>query len=225
VDEYMSEQEQWEALKRWVREYGRWVVVGIALGAIAVAAWRWWVSYVDARALEASAKYEQILDAFDANDHTRALTLMGELEREHPSSPYVDHANLVAARVAVERNELERAAMLLDKVMKHTKDRELSLVARLRLARVQLAQGKPDDALATLNAVEPGAFASRYHEVRGDVHYAKGDKVAALKEYQAARLADATGAVDVGRLELKIGDLLAEGVSTGSGPATASTAD
>ena len=60
--------------------------------------------------------------------------------------------------------------------MEHTKDAELALVARLRLARVQIAQKKPDAALATLNGLKAGAFEPRYHEVLGDAYYAKGDK-------------------------------------------------
>jgi predicted negative regulator of RcsB-dependent stress response len=78
-------------------------------------------------------------------------------------------------------------------------------VARMRLARVEIAEGKPDAALATLNAVEPGAFAARYHEVRGDAWYAKGDKTAALKEYRSAAGSPELG--DAPLLDLKIADL------------------
>ena len=85
-------------------------------------------------------------------------------------------------------------------------DPELALVARLRLARVQLAQGNADQALKTLDAVKPGAFAARYAQVRGDVLLAKGDRDGALKAYREARSsADAT--IDVGLLDLKIGEL------------------
>src|SRR5207253_2441040 len=83
-------------------------------------------------------------------------------------SPYADQARLLAARVYVDSGELERAAGELANVAERSKDRDLALVARLRLARVQIAQGKPDGALATLGVVEPGAFAARFHEVRGD---------------------------------------------------------
>ena len=76
----------------------------------------------------------------------------------------------------------------------------------MRLARVQLALNKPDEALKTLNAVDPGAFAARYAQVRGDVLMAKGDRAGALKEYRAAR--ESTGeTVDTGLLDLKIGEL------------------
>ena len=133
--------------------------------------------------------------------------LNGELERDFPSSPYTDQARLLAARLYVDEAQLDHAASELATVTEHSKDRELALIARQRLARVQIAQGKPDSALATLGAVaDPGAFAARYHEVRGDAYYAKGDKAAALGEYRSAQSAGAEGA-DTTLLQLKIADL------------------
>ena len=69
--------------------------------------------------------------------------------------------------------------------MNSSKDTELRHIARLRLARVLIDQGKPDDALNML-ADPPGAFAARYHEVRGDAFFAKKDPRGRLKEYKAA---------------------------------------
>src|SRR5437588_299906 len=109
------------------------------------------------------------------------------------------------------------AAGVLAAVAENSKDRDLALVARLRLARVQIAQGKTDGALATLNAAQPGAFAAQYHEVRGDAYYAKGDKTAALKEYRSAQ----TAASD-SLLTLKIADLAAD--APGAAPAAKVTA-
>jgi predicted negative regulator of RcsB-dependent stress response len=54
--------------------------------------------------------------------------------------------------------------------------------------------------------VDPGAFAARYAQVRGDVLLAKGDRDGALKEYREARgMAPVT--LDTGLLDLKIGEL------------------
>src|SRR3954463_1345158 len=90
--------------------------------------------------------------------------------------------------------------------MDRTRDEQLALVARLRLARVQIAQNKPDEALATLNT-PPGAFEARFHEVRGDVYFAKNDKAGALKEYLAALASSDSRSVDTQALHLKINDL------------------
>lgn len=213
MDDYLSEGEQWERLKGWVRSNGLWIIAGIAVGVGILVGMRWWEARTDRLALEAGAKYQQILEALDKNDKARAQTLTAELQRDYSSSPYVDQANLLAARSAVEAGELDKAAATLKSVMEKTKDEQLALIARLRLARVQLEQAKPDDAIATLNAVEPGAFKPRYSETRGDALFAKGDKAGALKEYQSARTGALTQSVDSQALDLKIGDLAADNIA------------
>lgn len=219
MDDYLSEKEQWEWLKGWVRSNGLWIVAGILVGIGILLGWRWWQARTDRIALDAGAKYQQILEAMDKGDKTRAQTITSELERDYASSPYVDQANLIAARSAVESNELDKAAAILKSTVEKTKDPQLALVARLRLARVQLAQNKADEAIATLNAVDAGAFKPRFAEARGDALLAKGDKPGALKEYQDAREGLTTQSVDAQALDLKIGDLTADNVAVPAPPA------
>ena len=207
MDDYLSEKEQWEWLKEKVRENAPAVLLAIVLGAGAVFGWRWWQSHRDARQLEAGARYMQMVQSLERGDRTQVLVQLGELERDHAGSPYSDQARLLAAHMYINDAQLDHAASELATVAEHSKDHELALVARQRLARVQIAQGKPDSALATLGATaDPGAFAARYHEIRGDAYYAKGDKTAALSEYRSAQGSMAEGG-DAALLQLKIADL------------------
>jgi predicted negative regulator of RcsB-dependent stress response len=215
LDEYLSEQEQWEAVKRWIRDNGLWIVAGVAVGAAAIGGWQWRNAHIDKVNAEASAKYEQLLTAAARNDESTAMAALGELERDYGSTPYVDQARLVVVRIYVENGHLDKAVSELEAVIQHSKDKQLAVVARMRLARVQIAQLKPDDALATLNnGGDPGAFAPRFHEIRGDADFAKGDKSGALAEYRAARSTDLGGGGGVGGgsslLDLKISDLVAD---------------
>jgi predicted negative regulator of RcsB-dependent stress response len=207
VEGYESDKEQWEWVKEQLRANGPAVIVAVALAVVAVFGWRWWQAYQDTRQLAAGARYAQMVQALERGDRTQALVLLGELERDSSGSPYTDQAKLLAGRVYVDDGQLDRAAAELAGVAGHSKDRELAMVARLRLARVELAQGKPDEALTTLggSAAAAGAFAARYHELRGDAYYAKGDKATALGEYRSAQAAG-TG-TDVALLQLKIADL------------------
>lgn len=206
MSDYLSDKEQWEQIRAWIRVNTPWVAAGVAIAVVAVGAYRWWHSYLDERGVRAGALYTQMITALERNDRSGAFARLGELERQFPSSAYSDQGKMLAARVFVEENELDKAAHELATVM-DSKDRALALVARLRLARVQLSQGKPDQAIATLNGTDPGAFAARYHAVRGDAYFAKGDKAAALKEYHSAR--DAVDPGDSALLDLKIADLTA----------------
>ena len=202
-----SEAEQLEQAKSWLKANAIWIIAGIAIGAGGLAGWRWYQDRRDTQAEAASARYEELVDAFSRRDNVRGTTLLEELKREYAWTPYASLGTLIAARVQVEANELDKAAASLMSVMDNAKDDELKMVARLRLARVQSAMGKHDEALATLKVDNPGEFAPRLADARGDVLLAKGDRDGALREYTAARASGNDGRIDVDMLDLKIRDL------------------
>jgi predicted negative regulator of RcsB-dependent stress response len=206
VEDYLNEKEQWERVLAWLREQGPWMLAAVAVTAGAFAGWRLWQGHLEKRELAAANRYEQLLDAFGRNNMDGGMKLVDEIKRDYSATPYADLAELAAARIQVEANQLDQAAARLSQVLATTKDPELALIARLRLARVQLAQGNADNALQTLDSVKSGAFAARYAEVRGDALLVKGDRDGALKEYRAARSGSAE-TLDTGLLDLKISDL------------------
>lgn len=206
MSEY-SEAEQMERAKSWLKVNAIWIIAGIAIGAGGLGGWRWYQERRNTQAETASARYEELVDAFSRRDNVRGTTLLEELNREYAWTPYASLGTLIAARVQVEANELDKAAAGLKSVMDNAKDDELKMVARLRLARVQSALGKNDEALATLKIDDPGEFAPRLADARGDVLLAKGDRDGALREYLAARTAENDGRVDIELLDLKIRDL------------------
>ncbi|GAC1460065.1 MAG: tetratricopeptide repeat protein [Steroidobacteraceae bacterium] len=205
MEDYLSEKEQWEWLRDQVRQNAPTVIAAIAVTAAALFGWRWWQAHQDAERVAASSRYTRIITTLDHGDRTQALALMGDLERSYPASPYADQARLLAAKLYVESGELDKANTELTAVMRTSRDQELALIARLRLARVQIAQGNAAAALTTLNGANPGAFAGRYHEVRGDAYFANGDKATALSEYRSAQTAGGGG--EAALLNLKIAEL------------------
>jgi predicted negative regulator of RcsB-dependent stress response len=219
----LSEEEQWDALKRWVRTNGPSVLGLVLIMLAAYSGWTWWKRHTDQQALAASAAYDGILLTFDSGKTDDAIAQIEALRRNYPKSAYVVAADLAAAKVFVGRNELDKAVQRLESVANNAPDKQLRPIARLRLARVQSAQGQYDKALATLAAGDAGAHQSAYAEVRGDVLLAKGDAAAALKEYMAARKlvgSDDEGIAGVGEsLDLKINDLRATISATTPNPA------
>ncbi|MCC7463042.1 MAG: tetratricopeptide repeat protein [Gammaproteobacteria bacterium] len=205
MDDYLSEQEQWEGVKRWLKENGPWAIGGVAIAALVVAGWRWWGERKEQAMLAASSDYQTLLAAFTHNDLAGAEKQADALVAAHPGSGYADQAELAVARLEIENGQLAGAATRLAHVMQKSADPALALVARLRLARVQIEQGQADAALATLGGAEAGAFAPHYAEVRGDALLAKGDRAGALAAYREARAAGK--AVDGDLLDLKINDL------------------
>lgn len=209
----LSEDEQWEALKRWLRVNGPSIAVMVVLAVAGYFGWQWWKDRQERQALMAGRLYDQVLTDFDGDRLDAALANIEKLRTEHPKSVYVPAADLAAAHVYVTVGELEKAAVYLERVANTATDKPLRPIARLRLARVQAAQGSHDKALETLGTADMGPHQAAYLEVRGDVLFAKGDRAGALKEYEASRALlqqDAEGSEGVARLlDLKINDLKA----------------
>jgi len=195
VDDYLSEQEQWEEVKGWIREGLPWFIGAVVVVAGAWSGWQAWQSHREAQFAAAGAQYEQLVRALDRNDEQQAASLADQLARDYAGYGYADQAQLALARLQVDRNELAPALERLQKVLATTKDVELKPLVRLRIARVQLQQGQGDAALATLAAggTDLGAFGPRYAELRGDALLAKGDRDGALKAYREAQGEARTG--------------------------------
>jgi predicted negative regulator of RcsB-dependent stress response len=212
----LSDEDQWEQLKAWLRGNGLAIVGGVLIGVLGLAGWRWWQGNQEREAVAASVAYEKLLSTFDSGDLRGAETQIEAMRTDHPKSGYLAAADLAAAKVYVARNELDKAALRLQRVADSALDVELRPIARLRLARVQLAQGKPDEALATLAKYTEAEHKPAYTEMRGDILLAKGDRAGALRDYEAARAAQPAGDQGTGVeaiLDLKINDLRAGSVA------------
>jgi predicted negative regulator of RcsB-dependent stress response len=209
AEDYLTDDEQLEHVKRVVAENWIWVAGGVVLGAALIFGYRYYESYVNDRALRAAAQFEELTSALARDDQGKVRQVADGLIKQYPTSPYADQAQLVLARLSVDSGKPADAIAPLTEVETHSKDAELRHIARLRLARVLTALGKPDDAIKTLAEGAWGAFAAQAHEVRGDAFYAKRDIQGALKEYQAALGAGDASSVDSALLQLKIADLSA----------------
>jgi predicted negative regulator of RcsB-dependent stress response len=206
AEEYLTDDEQLDAVKRAFTEYAPWIIGGIVLGAGGWFGIQYYRSHQNERALLAATQFGAMTMALQVNDPKKSRQIADGLIKDFPSSPYADQAQLTIARIDVDSGLSSDAVAPLSQVMKNSKDTELRQIARLRLARVLIDQGKPDEAIKILAEGTPGSFAGRYHEVHGDALYAKKDVAGAIAEYNAALGAGDSGA-DAALLELKIADL------------------
>jgi predicted negative regulator of RcsB-dependent stress response len=207
AEDLLTDDEQWEAIKRWTTENGVSLVGGVALGALLLFGYRYYESHRMTQQLNAAAQFDQMTAAADANDRAGARRTADAILKDYPSSPYADQAVLMLARLAIDEGQDANAITQLTRVMQNSKDSQLRHIARLRIARVLIDQGKPDEAISTLAADSPGKFEGQYHAVRGDALAAKKDTAGALREYRAALEGADPRSAESAILELKIADL------------------
>jgi predicted negative regulator of RcsB-dependent stress response len=210
AEEYLTDDEQLEAVKHWFTEYAPWLTGGVLVGAAVFFGIQYFHKYTNDRGLKAATEFSAMTAALQTNDHEKSRRIAEGLIKEHANSPYADQAHLTLARLDVDENQLDKAVATLTLVMNDSKDMELRQIARLRLARVLTDQGKPDDSIKLLADPIPAAFAAPYHEVRGDAYLAKKDTAHAVTEYQQALASADLGGINSSLLELKLQDLGAE---------------
>jgi len=220
VDEYLSEREQAEQLRHWLRENWIWMLSGVALTLGGYYGYQWWESRQSSRSLAAEQRFAAMLDALGQNQRDEGVRIAGEVTSEFAGTPYADQATLVMARIDVEAGDFASAETRLASVAGESGDPDLRVVARLRLARVQLAQGRHDDALATLDAASTPAIEPRIEELRGDVQLARGDKAAALESYRKAQAAAGSGTVSEGLFDAELLGLKIDELAAATTPAT-----
>lgn len=180
--EYATDEEQVEAIKKWWSENGNFLIGGIVLGLALLFGWNYWKDYRITQGREASAVYSQLLAGNDAKAQ------LGTLKNDYGDTPYAALGALQAAKSAVEDGDLGEAATILRSVVTDGGDLNVSDVARLRLARVLLADGKADEALKEAETVTAAAYISLREEVRGDALVTLGRTGEAIDAYDKALL-------------------------------------
>jgi predicted negative regulator of RcsB-dependent stress response len=181
----LEEQEQIANFKAFWNKFGNlisWVLI-IALGSYA--AYNFWNTHQRGKAAEASALYDQMLDAAQANDNAKVQRMAADIESKYDSTAYGQMAALAAAKTAFDANDLKAAKAHLQWAIDHGND-EYKSVARLRLSGVLLDEKAYDQALALLNGEFLPQFAAEVQDRKGDVLAAQNKLPEARAAYQAA---------------------------------------
>lgn len=218
---YESEEQQVEALKKWWKENGRFVIAGLVVGAAAVFGWRGWVTHQQEQAAAAATTQAELSAALTAGDTEKVQRLGAALLAQYPDTPSAVHAALALAKVAADKQDYAAAQAQLQWVLDNADDEPLQLIARLRLAQLLLAQDDATTALQKLGLAEPGEFAGMYAEARGDAYVALGDVAMARAAYEEALAALEPGVGDRSLLEMKLNELHAAPVDQSADTATA----
>lgn len=182
----LEEQEQLEALKAWWRQYGKWVIAGVAAFVLAVGGsqgWRYWQAK---QASEAAVLFERAMQAASLHDTKTLKEVTAQIMDHYPRTAYSTPAAWLAGRANLEAGDLKSARAQYQFALEHARDERLEELARLRLASVLFEDGDLDGALKLLAKEPAPAYAGLFAQLRGDILVAQGKPSEARAAYAQA---------------------------------------
>lgn len=216
MDQYRTEEEQVEALRRWWDENGRSTIAAIVVAVAVGFGWQAYKSNDQQKQENASDLYQSMLQGIaqtgaTAEQEETVIDIAEQLKGDYSGSTYAQFAALHLASRAVGDNDLAEAEAQLRWVLgKAAKGSDTAEVAQLRLARVLAAAGDADQALAILAQAGEGPYQASYAVARGDILLTQGREEEAREAYANARIlaGDAQGQVNLPSLEQKMQSLM-----------------
>lgn len=182
MNELKSDLEKAEDIKRWWKENGISVVVGSALAISAVLGWQKWQAYKIESTQNASAAYAQYIK----KEELASKDEITHLKEVTKSSPYAALVALDAAKQASQQQDNKTAITELNWAINNSDDSSLVEIAKIRLARVYIADKQYDSANNTLSQNYSTAYASLVEELKGDLYLAQNKSKEAANAYTKA---------------------------------------
>lgn len=183
---HVAEDDDTQKLRAWWKKNGMGMVAGVAIGVAGVGGFKGWQVYTENRALSASDVFQEMLAYDESGAVEQAQDRAQMLAKDYRSTPYVDMAYLMIAKLAIKNNELSNAMEALTHVMTKSNDSAMRQLARLRLARVTLLAGDLVRAQELVTTDDVGGFESEYPEVLGDILVAQHKYSDAAEAYDRA---------------------------------------
>lgn len=188
MDDLLSEKEQIEQMRAWWSEYGGYVIGGLAIGIASLVGWNYWQDSRLEAQIEGSAKWETLTGHVVDGSLEEAEAVLEELGSTYSGTIYTAQARLAMARLYMDKNRDQDAADVFSELLASDADMPIKHVARTRLARILLYQGKAREVVDLLEGQESDAFAATWNELLGDAYHELGRIEDAQAAYQSALL-------------------------------------
>lgn len=186
MEVYVTEEQQVEAVKNWLKRNGPSIALGIVLGIAVIFGVKWYRAKQVEHKVQASVNFDAAIAQLSYVPADKLTEIVDTFSEKSKHIAYENLLALASAKKAVEDNDLQVAEGLLSRVVAKPAHPLIEHIARARLARVQMARQSFDAALQTLQVKEEGDFAPLFSEIRGDIYLAQGDSEKAHVEYQKA---------------------------------------
>ena len=187
MEVYETEEQQVEAVKKWLKENGMSLILGVVVGLSSVGGWKYYQSEQKTHNLQASDMYMSLLSQMAVSkDEADFNAQVDQLASKYSDTPYAALASLMLAKHDYEKGNVQAAISKLSWASKNATDIETQQVAQTRLIRVYLSESMYDEAQALLNTPHPESFDAVYEELKGDMHLDKNELAQARVAYDKA---------------------------------------
>ena len=184
-DILLTQEEQDERAKKWLKDNGMALAVGIILGLGAVFGFNQYKANLLAKAEMASQLYDELSAQYTQSELADISQAVDTLKTGHADSSYAAKAVLLRAK-QLSLSDLPSAAQELQWVADNASEAGLRHAARIRLAKTKIALGELSQATTIASQLPYEGFDSYYQEILGDIAARGEASEAARGHYQQA---------------------------------------
>ena len=175
MDDNLTDQQQAELIKNWLKENSKFLIGGLVLGISGFFGIQFLQQNKLKEAEMASQLYSEIEFAVKQQRLSQAQTLLQEMDTNFSNTPYQDQGHLFMAKLFMDTVDYDNAVLQLEFLIENSTQEPLRHVARIRIARIKLQQNLYDEALQILETDSMGTFEAKYEEIKGDIFSKKGE--------------------------------------------------
>ena len=224
-DIFLSPEEQDERARKWAKDNLPALAIGVALGLAGVVGYNKYQDNIQLQAESASALFRSASIEAEDSGLANIDEQVSQLKENHAATSYAAKAVLLKAKQTA-LNDLSAAYTELQWVVDNASEFGLVHTARLRQAKIKLAQNELDDAKTLASHTPVQGFDSHYQEILGDIAVRSGDETQARVHYQAAMDAlNGTQDTYVQVLSIKLDRLPAQELEESAQDVTSSVSD
>ncbi len=180
IDIHATEEEQVEIIKKFWKENGKSILIGVIVGISVMFGWKWYQGYK----LDYETQARNLYIALES-DKKSAETIYHNLQNNYAKSSYSKFANFLMAKYYFEDKNHQKAIEFLTPMIQ-AEDDFLAHIARLRLANVYLDLNEYSKAIDILNIENVGKFLAQYEMLRGNINLAQNNNIKAKKHFENA---------------------------------------
>jgi predicted negative regulator of RcsB-dependent stress response len=184
-DIFLTPEEQDERARKWLKDNGPALAIGIALGLAAIFGYDQYKNSKITSAEQASALYATVVAEVSDSNLSNIDAQVKSLKADYAGSSYAAKASLLKAK-QLSVSDLDAAYVELQWVVENAKEVGLQHSARIRQSKIKMSQDNLDAAKILASYTPTDGFDSNYAELLAEISLKQGDEAAARDYYQTA---------------------------------------